>query len=106
MIISPLECRRIITEIPNNPQLQQFIKHMQTPSDFTIYDCQKFYETMYLLALRTGETCGFSSDADPNKSTGYTLKAEKALYQPDPTINEEIDNLTRLIYAKRIREGK
>ncbi len=60
---------------------------------------------MYLLALRTGETCGYSSPADPNKSTGNTLKVEADTYTPDPTINEEIDNLTRLLYARRLREG-
>lgn len=104
-IITPAECRQIIAAIPNNPDLLSFIKRMQTPQDFTIHDCQKFYETMFILALRTGETCGYSSPADPNKSTGNTLKAETDTYTPDPTINEEIDNLTRLIYAKRLREG-
>jgi hypothetical protein len=78
---------------------------MQTPKPFDIHDCQKFYETMYLLALRTGETCGVKTYKDTNKNTGHTLKAETTIYQPDPTINEEIDNLTRLIYAKRLREG-
>jgi len=72
---------------------------------FDILDCQKFYETLYLLALRTGEACGVSTPEDPNKNTGMTLKAEKAWYTPDPTINEEMDNLTRLIYTKRLREG-
>lgn len=104
-LISPFECRQIIADIPNNQRLQQFISQMQTPKPFNINDCQKFYETMYLLALRTGETCGCKTPADPNKNTGNTLKAETATYQPDPTINEEIDNLTRLIYAKRLREG-
>ncbi len=105
MIITPTGCRQIIAEIPQNIELQKFIANMQTPEPFSILDCQKFYETLYLLALRVGEGCGYSSPKDPNKATGNTLKVEAGTYQPDDTIREEIDNLTRLIYARRLREG-
>lgn len=105
MQITPTKCRQIIASIPHNPELQKYIANMKTKKPFNIYDCQKFYETLYLLALRVGEGCGHKSPRDPNKPTGNTLKVEYDIYQPDDTISEEIDNLTRLIYVKRLREG-
>ena len=103
--LTPKECRGIISEIPNNVELASFISRMKTPKKFDIYDCQKFFETMYILALRVGEICGCKTNKDINKPTGNTLRAEKAIYQPDPTVQEELNNLAHLTYTHRLLEG-